>query len=73
MQYLDEIVSIREANFQRFVAKINANPDFYPIKYEHIDILSNFALPIVCKTTEALERYKVSFEQAEVEIRPIIS
>lgn len=73
IQYLDEIVSIREANFQRFVAKINANPDFYPIKYEHIDILSNFALPIVCKTTEALERYKVSFEQAEVEIRPIIS
>jgi CDP-6-deoxy-D-xylo-4-hexulose-3-dehydrase len=73
MQYLDEIVEKREANFQRFVREVNQNPDFYPIRYEHIDLLSNFALPIVCRNAESLEKYKARFEKEDVEIRPIIS
>lgn len=73
MQYLDEIVEKRELNFKRFVALVNANPDFFPIRYEHIDVLSNFALPIVCRNPESLEKYKARFEKKDVEIRPIIS
>lgn len=73
MQYLDEIVTIREANFQKFVEKVNSNPDFYPIRHDHIEMVSNFAIPVVCRSLEILEKYKMRFEVEEVEIRPIIS
>lgn len=73
IQYLDEIVSIRRNNFLRFVEVVNSNSDFYPIRHEHIDVLSNFALPIVCRDGISLEKYKARFEQEDVEIRPIIS
>lgn len=73
IQYLDEIVTKREENFMRFVEKVNANPDFYPIRFDHIDRLSNFALPVVCRTKEIFEKYRMKFEAADVEIRPIIS
>lgn len=73
IQYLDEIVTIREANFQRFVEKVNSNPDFYPIQHDHIEKVSNFAIPVVCKSLEILEKYKFRFEAGAVEIRPIIS
>lgn len=73
IQYLDEIVSIRKNNFLRFVEMVNANPDFYPIRHDHIDLVSNFALPIVCRDASALEKYRARFEAEDVEIRPIIS
>ncbi len=73
MQYIDEIVTIREANFQKFVEKVNSNPDFYPIQHDHIEKVSNFAIPVVCKSLEILEKYKLRFETEQVEIRPIIS
>lgn len=73
LQYLDEIIEKREENFKRLIEKVNANPDFFGIKFNHIERVSNFALPIVCRTPEALEKYKIRFEQAGVEIRPIIS
>lgn len=73
MPYLDEIVDIREKNFHRFVQKINENPDFYPIRYEHIDTVSNFALPVVCRSPEIIQKYKDRFDKEDVEIRPIIS
>lgn len=73
MQYLDEIVEKREANFKRFAEMVNSNPDFYSIQFDHIEKVSNFAVPVVCKSLEILEKYKVRFEAEEVEIRPIIS
>ena len=73
MQYIDEIVEIREQNFSRFAEEVNSNPDFYPIRHEHIEKVSNFALPVVCRSLEILEKYKARFEKADVEIRPIIS
>ncbi len=73
MQYLDEIVEKREMNFKRFVDMVNKNPDFYPLKFQHIEKLSNFAVPVVCRSTEILEKYKIRFEKESVEIRPIIS
>lgn len=73
IQYLDEIVTLREANFKRFAERVNLNSDFYPLRYDHIEKVSNFAIPIICKSSEILEKYKVRFEQESVEIRPIIS
>ena len=73
MEYLDEIVSSRRANFLRFVDAVNSKPDFYPIQHAHIEVVSNFAIPVVCRNSQSLEKYKERFDAEDVEIRPIIS
>lgn len=72
LQYLDHTVKVRQENAQRFVTAINNNEDFYPLQINHIDLFSNFALPVVCKSGEILEQYIKKFNTAWVEIRPIV-
>ena len=72
MEYIDEIVRIREENFQKFVSLINENDDFISLKHSHMDILSNFSVPIICKSPELLKKYTSKFQEAGVEIRPIV-
>jgi len=38
-----------------------------------MDLVSNFAMPVVCKSKEIFEKYKNRFEENQVEIRPIIA
>lgn len=72
VNYLDEIIQKREQNFKGFIEKINQNEDFYKIKYEHIDLLSNFAVPVICKSKDILEKYIKKFGEKDIEIRPIV-
>jgi CDP-6-deoxy-D-xylo-4-hexulose-3-dehydrase len=72
LQYLDTIIQIREKNAKQFIESINNNNDFYPLRIEHIDLFSNFALPIICKSKEILWKYIKKFTEANVEIRPIV-
>lgn len=72
LPYLDEIVSRRVKNFHRFIQAINENPEFYPIKYDHIEKLSNFAVPVICKSKVILEKYIELFSKEGIEIRPIV-
>jgi CDP-4-dehydro-6-deoxyglucose reductase, E1 len=71
--YWDEIVSKRVANFARFVQKLNANDDFQSFDLSHMKIVSNFSMPVVAKTAELAKQYRKKFEQAGVEIRPVIA
>ncbi len=73
LPYWDIIVSKRVSNFQTFNSIINNNPDFFKLNVSHMDIPSNFAMPVVCKTAELAEHYKKKFVAANVEIRPIIA
>ena len=51
--YIDEIIRKRRDNFFTMAKPIYERTDrYYPIKYDHIDFLSNFAVPIICKTQE---------------------
>jgi len=59
-------------NFEKFAAAVNTNADFYPIKSDHIDALSNFAIPVICKSKEILNKYIEIFTKNDVEIRPIV-
>ncbi len=72
LPYLDEIIQKRIGNFNRIIHTVNANDDFYNLKFEHIEKLSNFSMPIICKSKELLEKYIDIFTKAEVEIRPIV-
>jgi len=38
-----------------------------------MDLISNFAMPVVCKNKKLLEKYKKRFSSNDVEIRPVIA
>lgn len=71
--YWDEIVERRVANFKQFLGALNANDDFYAYNLDHMEIPSNFAMPVICKTPELAQKYKAKFTAAQVEIRPVIA
>lgn len=72
IEYLNEIVSKRQSNFKRFVAILNSNDDFFQLKYDHLDIVSDFSVPVICKSKEIFEKYLQKFSDAWVEVRPIV-
>ena len=73
MPYWDEIVEKRISNFHRFAEAMSANDDFYKYELSHMSAVSNFSMPIVCKTSELASKYKDKFNEAKVEIRPVIA
>jgi CDP-6-deoxy-D-xylo-4-hexulose-3-dehydrase len=73
LRYWDEIIDERAANFKRFAEVMAANDDFVPLTVSHLSKCSNFAVPVVCRTTELAEAYRRKFEAAGVEIRPVIA
>lgn len=73
MPYWDEIVSKREVNFRAFSEAMSDNDDFYQYKLDHMDVVSNFSMPIICRTPELAKQYREKFEAAEAEIRPVIA
>jgi CDP-4-dehydro-6-deoxyglucose reductase, E1 len=71
--YWDEIVEKRAANFERFNAALAANDDFYHYDLAHMDVVSNFSMPVISQTRELANAYKSRFMEAGVEIRPVIA
>lgn len=73
MAYWDEIVAKREENFKLFQGRVEKNDDFIPLNLEHMNLVSNFAMPVICKNKDILEKYKKRFLENGVEIRPVIA
>lgn len=73
MPYWDEIVGRRVDNFHKFNEAVAKNGNFYHYELSHMDIVSNFAMPIICKTLELASKYREKFATADVEIRPVIA
>ncbi|HMS25105.1 MAG TPA: DegT/DnrJ/EryC1/StrS family aminotransferase [Acidimicrobiia bacterium] len=71
--YWDHIVGKRAENFAAFEAAIRLNDDFYQYELKHMDVISNFSMPVICKTPELAEKYRTRFSDANVEIRPVIA
>lgn len=70
--YLKEIVSIRNKNFMRIAPPIYKQTNrFYPLRFNHMDFFSNFAVPVICKST-AIRDELVEKCNGKVEIRPIV-
>lgn len=71
---LEESIAVRQENFRRFHAAALTREDLYhPLKVDHIERISNFAMPVVCRSPEILRACIERFERAGVEIRPIIA
>ena len=73
ISYWDEIVNKRHQNFNRLHRAIKGNEHLASIRFEHMDVVSSFAMPVIILDISHVEYYKNKFTAAEVEIRPMIA
>ncbi len=73
LQFLDENIRARQANYLQIEKVMQANPDLICMRHEHISLLSTFALPVVCKSAELRKHYLAQFSGAGIEVRPMIA
>lgn len=70
--YLDEIIEKRRDTFIRIAEKIYERTDlFYPVRYDHIDFVSNFAFPVVCRSQKIRDDL-VEKCNGKIELRPVV-
>lgn len=72
LKYLDEIIQKRQSNFFAFAKAIYSNKSkYFPFRYDHIDLVSNFAVPVVCRSRKIRSELVEKCDN-RVEIRPIV-
>lgn len=72
LRYLPEIIRRRERNFFTMAKPIYARADLYfPMRYDHIDTMSNFAVPVICRSQKIRDAL-VKACNGKVEIRPVV-
>ncbi len=70
--YLSEIIKKRNENFLLLADAIYTQSDkYYPIRFDHMEFVSNFAVPVICKSTKIRDEL-VNKCNGKVEIRPIV-
>lgn len=70
--FIDEIINRRNKNFFYMTDKIYKRTDlYYPIRSDHIDYLSSFAIPIICRSKN-IKDMLVKKCTDKIEIRPIV-
>jgi CDP-6-deoxy-D-xylo-4-hexulose-3-dehydrase len=73
LKHLDVNLLTRAENFSRLENIISANDDLIKLSRDHIDFLSSFAIPVVCKSPKIRNEYLLQFSGAGIEIRPMIA
>ena len=73
LQHLEKNLIKRAENFERFEKIISENEDLITLDRSHIDFMSSFAIPVICKTPELRNQYLLQFSGAGIEIRPMIA
>lgn len=73
IHYWDDIVSSRVDNFSKFLKVVNKNDNFLHYDLVHMSVVSNFAMPVICKTKDIANKYRKLFSDSGVEIRPVIA
>jgi CDP-4-dehydro-6-deoxyglucose reductase, E1 len=73
IQYLDEMISKREENFLKFNNVAKSNSKFIELNTESLNLVSNFAFPLIFNNTKDYLNYRKRFIENGVEIRPIVS
>ena len=73
IEYLSFIVKKRESLFTKFNALLQKSDRIVNIDVSYMDIVSSFAIPIICKTKKDAAYFKKSFSKLGFEIRPMIA
>ena len=72
LQFLDEIINLREKNYFQFHDASSGNNNFHELNPSGFQRISNFAFPVICKSKALLKKYINIFEKNLIEIRPIV-
>lgn len=73
LKHINKVNKIRQNNFINFyenITNLNLNK-FFPLRFDHMDFLSNFAFPLICKS-ETYRNKLVKLCEGKIEIRPIV-
>jgi CDP-6-deoxy-D-xylo-4-hexulose-3-dehydrase len=73
LQFLEDNIKARESNYLYLEPIVDTNPNLVPFDRRHIQTLSSFAFPVLCKDTTTKEKYVSQFGGAGIEIRPMIA
>ncbi len=72
MEVAQTIIDKRESNFGRFYNAAIGNPHILPFKCDHLDVISNFAYPVICRGVDDFIKCREAFKKNGIEIRPIV-
>jgi len=70
--YLNLMIKKRQENYFLYKKAAENNPNILPLNTDHMDIVSNFAFPLIFKSKELFIKTKIFFESNRIEIRPIV-
>lgn len=73
LEHWHDIITKRENNFKKFHAAAKNNPELHTFNLDHMNVISNFAFPVITKVKSYHEKYVQRFIDAEVEVRPVIA
>lgn len=73
LPYWDAIVEKRHTQYKFFEKLIRENNDLLPLDSSHMEVVSNFAVPLITKDIKKFKLYRDRFEKSDIEIRPIIA
>jgi len=73
LRYLAETVTARQRIYDHLAAVSARNPDLIALDRSHLEVLSCFSFPVLCRTRALRDTYLAQFSGAGVEIRPMIA
>ena len=73
IRYLKKVILKRQNNFLKIYSVYKKNSDFIMLNIKNMNLISNFAFPIICKNKKIFKKYVNKFKKLNVEIRPIIA
>ncbi len=72
LKYLNKIIKARRDNFIKMAVPIYGLKDrYYPIKFDHLNTISNFAVPVICRSKKIRDEL-VRKCKDKIEIRPVV-
>lgn len=71
LKYIKETILIREKNYRLF-QKLTENSELYYAQTPKMDLISNFAMPMICKSIETKNKCIQICNKEGIEIRPIV-
>lgn len=72
IKFLNKIIEKRAENFKAIAPALYKNEKlYYSLRYSHINLFSNFAIPLVCRSQEIRDML-VRRSRGKIEIRPIV-
>ena len=72
LKFLPEIIKKRNENFKKISKAIYRRSDvYYPLRFGHMDFVSNFAVPVICRSKKIRNKLVENCKNS-IEVRPIV-